>query len=278
MYSPGIGVLAMRAGAAATGWSVADTGWGGPECGSTGSRLGPLSPRQPPRLSRPIQWWPSMSIDGGGRARSCLQRGFGVRSPGLSPGSSRRHRIGGRFMAVPTGGKVTRMRSDACMGHGWAWVMDRRPDPGHRSHARSATRTPPARPMRRVVGTARYGLGREPRASLLADRLRATRRCHADVRLRGLHRGARALATYAEPHCYDLCAAHSERLTAPRGWEVLRLAPDPESIGPSSDDLEALADAVREAAARPPCPRPGPPPARWGARRGHLRALRTPDA
>ena len=30
------------------------------------------------------------------------------------------------------------------------------------------------------------------------------------------------LATYAEPHCYDLCAEHSERLTAPRGWEVVR--------------------------------------------------------
>ena len=26
------------------------------------------------------------------------------------------------------------------------------------------------------------------------------------------------LATYAEPHCYDLCAEHAERLTAPRGW------------------------------------------------------------
>src|SRR4051794_16884271 len=25
------------------------------------------------------------------------------------------------------------------------------------------------------------------------------------------------LATYAEPHCYDLCSEHSERLTAPRG-------------------------------------------------------------
>ena len=76
------------------------------------------------------------------------------------------------------------------------------------------------------------------------------------------------LATYAEPHCYDLCAAHSERLTAPRGWEVLRLAPDPSTLGPSSDDLEALADAVREAA------RPVPPvleaPVEAG-RRGHLR-------
>ncbi|MGH3344232.1 MAG: DUF3499 domain-containing protein, partial [Carbonactinosporaceae bacterium] len=56
------------------------------------------------------------------------------------------------------------------------------------------------------------------------------------------------LATYAEPHCYDLCAPHSERLTAPRGWEIIRLTPDPDAGRPSSDDLEALANAVREAA------------------------------
>ena len=55
------------------------------------------------------------------------------------------------------------------------------------------------------------------------------------------------LATYAEPHCYDLCEVHGDRLTAPRGWEIVRLAPDPAMLGPSSDDLEALADAVREA-------------------------------
>ncbi len=81
------------------------------------------------------------------------------------------------------------------------------------------------------------------------------------------------LATFAEPHCYDLCEAHSARLTAPRGWEVLRLAPDPLAFGPSSDDLVALADAVREAA------RPGPPPdapAELG-RRGHLRAVPSPE-
>src|SRR5689334_11750017 len=56
------------------------------------------------------------------------------------------------------------------------------------------------------------------------------------------------LATYAEPHCYDLCAEHAERLTAPRGWEVMRLAPQVEAAGPSDDDLLALANAVREAA------------------------------
>jgi hypothetical protein len=85
------------------------------------------------------------------------------------------------------------------------------------------------------------------------------------------------LATYAEPHCYDLCAQHSERLTAPRGWEVLRLAPDPDALRPTSDDLEALADAVREAARPPASSEPGAHQGSVGARRGHLRALRTPD-
>ena len=67
------------------------------------------------------------------------------------------------------------------------------------------------------------------------------------------------LATYAEPHAYDLCEAHSERLSAPRGWEVMRLAQDPRSLEPTSDDLLALADAVREAA------RPAPARAPLGA-------------
>jgi hypothetical protein len=90
------------------------------------------------------------------------------------------------------------------------------------------------------------------------------------------------LATYAEPHAYDLCDEHSERLSAPRGWEVMRLAPDPDAGGPTSDDLLALADAVREAA------RPAPPAAhvpvaaineggREVGRRGHLRVLRDHD-
>jgi hypothetical protein len=84
------------------------------------------------------------------------------------------------------------------------------------------------------------------------------------------------LATYAEPHCYDLCVAHSERLTAPRGWEVLRLAPDPVDLGPTSDDLLALADAVREAARPAPGPVPAAEPVEVG-RRGHLRMLRSPE-
>jgi hypothetical protein len=81
------------------------------------------------------------------------------------------------------------------------------------------------------------------------------------------------LAVYAEPHCYDLCEPHSDRLTAPRGWEVVRLAADPDALRPSNDDLEALANAVREAAR----PRPEQAGSIEVGRRGHLRVLRSVD-
>ena len=75
------------------------------------------------------------------------------------------------------------------------------------------------------------------------------------------------LATYAEPHGYDLCEGHAAKLSAPRGWDVIRLA-----------------DAVREAAhRRPPAEPATAPPADEGGdgvptvRRGHLRMLRTLD-
>ena len=84
------------------------------------------------------------------------------------------------------------------------------------------------------------------------------------------------LATYAEPHCYDLCSQHAERLTAPRGWEVVRLAPDLYPPVPTHDDLVALAEAVREAARPRPEPAVVELPAELG-RRGHLRVLRDPQ-
>jgi hypothetical protein len=31
------------------------------------------------------------------------------------------------------------------------------------------------------------------------------------------------LAGKAEPHSYDLCAIHADRLVAPQGWSVLRI-------------------------------------------------------
>ncbi len=84
------------------------------------------------------------------------------------------------------------------------------------------------------------------------------------------------LATHAEPHCYDLCEQHASRMSAPKGWELVRH--DASATAPavrSSDDLEALADAVREAAR----PRRTPPPSREVStgRRGHLRAVPSPQ-
>jgi hypothetical protein len=83
------------------------------------------------------------------------------------------------------------------------------------------------------------------------------------------------LATFAEPHAYDLCEVHSERLSAPRGWEVLRLASDRAAPGPTEDDLLALADAVREAGRPQPLHRvpPAEETGRETGRRGHLRVL-----
>jgi len=104
------------------------------------------------------------------------------------------------------------------------------------------------------------------------------------------------LATYAEPHTYDLCLEHAERMTAPRGWDVVRVGGEFPEPALAADDLLALADAVREAG-RPRSPRPASdsapgqrsarhPSARNQAvaeaesgvveagRRGHLRILR----
>lgn len=76
------------------------------------------------------------------------------------------------------------------------------------------------------------------------------------------------LATYAEPHSYDLCSDHGAKLTAPRGWELIRLASEEIEPGPTDDDLLAIAEAVRSvisSSAEQQQPSIG--------RRGHLRAL-----
>ena len=60
---------------------------------------------------------------------------------------------------------------------------------------------------------------------------------------------------------------------------MLRLAPDPSTLAPSTDDLLALADAVREAgrpmvaATRSPSAAPVTGEGRETLRRGHLRML-----
>jgi hypothetical protein len=92
------------------------------------------------------------------------------------------------------------------------------------------------------------------------------------------------LATYAEPHTYDLCVVHAKGLTVPRGWDVIRLLTEYVDPGPTPDDLLALADAVREAGRSRPgsgavaaagghCDAESNGTVETG-RRGHLRILR----
>jgi len=54
------------------------------------------------------------------------------------------------------------------------------------------------------------------------------------------------LAAFSEPHAYDLCLLHGERLKVPHGWSVIQQELTGEEHGPSQDDLMAIADAVRE--------------------------------
>ena len=56
------------------------------------------------------------------------------------------------------------------------------------------------------------------------------------------------IATFSEPHAYDLCERHASRLTVPNGWSVEREPLHSVGVGPSEDDLMAIADAVREVA------------------------------
>ena len=56
------------------------------------------------------------------------------------------------------------------------------------------------------------------------------------------------LATFSEPHSYDLCETHGKRLTVPNGWNVIKEESSQDPAGPSDDDLMAIADAVREVA------------------------------
>lgn len=83
------------------------------------------------------------------------------------------------------------------------------------------------------------------------------------------------LATASEPHSYDLCEEHARGLTAPKGWEVVRHEGEFSAPEPSSDELTALAEAVREAGRSEP-PAAEPASEESSGRRGHLRALPDP--
>ena len=85
------------------------------------------------------------------------------------------------------------------------------------------------------------------------------------------------LASFEEPHSYDLCEDHALKLTVPRGWEVLRHQGEFPAPIPHADDLEALADAVREAARVDPAQvAAAEEDVATTARRGHLRVVPPP--
>ena len=84
------------------------------------------------------------------------------------------------------------------------------------------------------------------------------------------------LATFSEPHAYDLCDQHSLRMSAPVGWTVIKPEPDSVVSGPSNDDLMAIADAVREVGSKEiitDSPQSSASAATSLGRRGHLRAV-----
>ncbi len=90
------------------------------------------------------------------------------------------------------------------------------------------------------------------------------------------------LATFAEPHAYDLCDVHGDRLTVPNGWQVIRQERSGDEPGPSDEDLMAIADAVRETAhptrnseSADPSSTNQPQNNQGLGRRGHLRAVRS---
>lgn len=85
------------------------------------------------------------------------------------------------------------------------------------------------------------------------------------------------LATFAEPHAYDLCEIHGERLTVPNGWNVIRQERTGAEPGPTDEDLMAIADAVREVAFPAKSQAESSPQAgaQGVGRRGHLRAVRS---
>lgn len=78
------------------------------------------------------------------------------------------------------------------------------------------------------------------------------------------------LSTYAEPHAYDLCESHSEKLTVPKGWTVIAHNPKSISDEPTAQDVLAIAEAIRQAARVELHPKQITPEV---GRRGHLRAI-----
>ncbi len=58
------------------------------------------------------------------------------------------------------------------------------------------------------------------------------------------------LSPVPQPGALDLCKEHANSVTAPVGWQMVRLQTEFEDAPPSDNDLMALADAIREASQR----------------------------
>ena len=78
------------------------------------------------------------------------------------------------------------------------------------------------------------------------------------------------LSTFAEPHAYDLCAEHSERLKVPQGWTVIKHNQEAHTLEPSPEDVLAIAEAVRQSVNFEVPKKITPPEI---GRRGHLRSI-----
>ena len=78
------------------------------------------------------------------------------------------------------------------------------------------------------------------------------------------------LSTFAEPHAFDFCLEHSDKLTVPKGWNVIKHDSGTNEVEPSAEDLMAIADAVREVAKQDIVEKRKTPEV---GRRGHLRAI-----
>ncbi|XCB29536.1 DUF3499 domain-containing protein [Arcanobacterium hippocoleae] len=65
------------------------------------------------------------------------------------------------------------------------------------------------------------------------------------------------LSPTPQPGALDFCADHALSVTVPVGWQLVRLVTEFQPAEPSTDDLTALADAIREASRREaPAPKP----------------------
>lgn len=95
------------------------------------------------------------------------------------------------------------------------------------------------------------------------------------------------LALTHEPHSWDLCETHAEKITAPVGWKLVKQDFSPQQVqfaelvaaseASADDELIALAEAVREAGQQQPPQLSGRLANTPQSRRANLRVITNPD-